>query len=147
MKRIVCLLLMLCMGAYALCGCNADRAESEVTGNVDIDLAALNTNLVFAQISAMYVEPWNYTNKTVRVRGTLDFYVSEGGTEHSMVMVADAAACCAQGIESVWKSGGRYTEAYPNMGDEVTVIGRFEQYQEEGYSGIHLVDADVEWNR
>ena len=30
MKRIVCLLLMLCLSAYAFCGCNADRAESEV---------------------------------------------------------------------------------------------------------------------
>lgn len=138
---------MLCLGACALCGCGRDRTASEAVSDVDIDLSTLNTNIAFAQISAMYTEPWNYIGKAIRVKGTLDAYTDETGEEHSMVMVADAAACCAQGIEFVWKSGGGYADEYTGLGEAVIVTGHFELYQEEGYSRIRLLDADVEWNR
>ena len=45
MKKTACLLLMLCLGACVLCGCDRDRTASEAVSDVDIDLSALNTNI------------------------------------------------------------------------------------------------------
>ncbi len=32
------------------------------------------------------------------------------------------------------------------LGMELTVTGRFELYEEEDFTDVHLVDADVTWN-
>ena len=94
----------------------------------------------------MYVEPWNYLDAVIRIRGTLDFYVKSSGQECSMVMVQDATACCGQGLEFVRKNDGIYSNSCPDYGQEVVVTGRFEIYQEDGASFIHLVDAELEWD-
>ena len=147
MRRFVWLFLVLSLALLALGGCGADKDSEATEAVVDVDLSALNTNIALAQVNVMYAEPWNFLNKSVRIKGILDFYVSDSGAEHSMVMVADAAACCAQGIEFSWAGDGRYADVYPGLGEEVTVTGRFELYQEDGFSRIRLSDAEVEWKQ
>ncbi|MBQ3424664.1 MAG: hypothetical protein IJH38_05665, partial [Clostridia bacterium] len=62
----------------------------------------------------------------------------------SMVMVRDAAGCCGQGLECVWKDDGSLGNGGPGCGQEVVVTGRFGIYQEDGGTFIHLVDAELE---
>lgn len=67
------------------------------------------------------------------------------GMVYSACVVPDATACCAQGIEFVRKGEHPYPEAYPELGSELMVTGRFETYMEGENMFIHLVDADVNW--
>ena len=55
-------------------------------------------------------------------------------------IIADATACCAEGMEFVLK--GDLT--YPELGAEITVIGEFQAYEENGMTGYHLINARLE---
>ena len=54
-------------------------------------------------------------------------------------MIADAAACCAQGMEFVLKDDMEY----PEMEADITVVGTFQLYEENGTTYCHLVDAKI----
>ena len=54
-------------------------------------------------------------------------------------MIADASACCAQGMEFVLKDG----MAYPEMEADITVVGTFQVYDENGATYCHLVNAEI----
>ena len=62
-------------------------------------------------------------------------------------IIPDATACCAQGIEFVWAGEHYWPDDYPGDGADITVTGRLEIYEENGYSYLHLVDAELLWNR
>ena len=145
MKRTIAIALILLMITFlpGYAGTNADTAGLD---EIDLDLSNASATVVFAQVSNMYAEPWNYLDAVIRIRGTLDFYVKSSGQECSMVMVQDATACCGQGLEFVRKNDGIYSNSCPDYGQEVVVTGRFEIYQEDGASFIHLVDAELEWD-
>ena len=145
MKRTIAIALIFLMVTFlpGYAGTNADTAEPN---EIDLDLSNASATVVFAQVSNMYAEPWNYLGAVIRIWGTLDFYVKSSGQECSMVMVQDATACCGQGLEFVWKNDGAYGDSYPDYGQEIVVTGRFEIYQEDGGSFIHLVDAELEWD-
>lgn len=145
MKRTITAALILFIVA-SLTRCVGTRADAASPEGIDIDLSQANAIVVFSQVSNMYAEPWNYLDAVIRIRGTLDFYVKANGQECSMVMVQDVTACCGQGLEFVWKNDGTYSNSYPDYGQEVVVTGRFEIYQEDGSSFIHLVDAELEWD-
>ena len=54
-------------------------------------------------------------------------------------MIADATACCAQGMEFVLQEGMEY----PEMETDITVVGTFQLYDENGTTYCHLVDASI----
>ena len=60
-------------------------------------------------------------------------------TYHS-VLIADATACCAQGLEYVLADADA---AYPESDAEVTVTGKFELYEELGMMYCRLKDATI----
>ncbi|MBQ8973185.1 MAG: hypothetical protein IJ074_08925 [Clostridia bacterium] len=147
MKKRMRLTLLACIAIVLLAGCEQKSAPtlSAVTEGIDIDLSVLSNTVIYSQIDNMLSEPWNYLGKTVRIKGALNFYVNDWGDSCSSVLVADATACCSQGIEFVWKNDGVSSDFYPSIGDEITVTGRFETYERDGSNFIHLVDADVAW--
>lgn len=51
----------------------------------------------------------------------------------------DWAKNVANGSEFVMPEGGN-----PIVGEEITVVGRFEEYDEDGMKYVHLVDATLE---
>lgn len=55
--------------------------------------------------------------------------------------VKDAAACCAEGMEFVLEGDYTYPDDYPELGAEITVIGEFQSYEENGMTWYHLVNA------
>ncbi len=75
--------------------------------------------MVYAEGSAMMLHPEDYVGKSVRMRGA--FAMAEGdGRNYYACFIADAAACCAQGIEFVLEGEDTYPEGYPQDG-EITV--------------------------
>ena len=136
MKRMT--ILLLCM---ALLACGAALAEKPV----ELDLSVLSGTVVYSQVYDMMMEPERYIGMQVRVKGSFSYFQDPATMkEYFAVIIADATACCAQGIEFVW-DGHKYPEDYPPLDTELTVTGTFSTYEENGFVYLQLKDAEVSW--
>lgn len=108
--------------------------------NIDVDLTALSSTMVYSEVYNMLVEPERYEGKTVRMAGGYSAFLDQNtGAIYRVCMIADAAACCAQGMEFILTD-----ENYPEMESDITVVGTFQTYMENGTQYCHLVDAVLE---
>ena len=161
MKQLFCLLLAACM-TVSLCACGKGRekdagndtlssneeasasAESIPTpkeqetpgkskpsqpyaGKVDVDLTVLSSTMVYSEVyNMLYFYPEDYYGKTVKMAGQFNVYqwVDESG------VVADMPVAYLA-----------YPDDYPELGTEITVIGEFQSYEENGMTWYHLVNA------
>lgn len=138
MKKNVWMIWMVLALLLCSCGVPADTPAE----NVDVDLTTLSSTMVYSQVSDMVQNPTQYIGKTVKMQGPFATMDSEGTTYFACI-ISDATACCAQGIEFVRKGQYEYPADYPDAGDEITVTGVFESYQEGEHTYYHLADADV----
>lgn len=142
MKRIIslltCLLLVICCA-----GCKSGPAPE---GNIDVDLTKLSSTMVYSEVYAMVNTPEKYMGKTVKMQGNFSVYSDKAtGKNYFAAIIADATACCSQGIEFVWKGEHKYPDDYPEKGTPVTVVGKFDTYTEGEYQYTRLLDAEVEF--
>ena len=154
MKKLFCLLLAtLLLCTLAACG-HEDTAkkppaeDAEGTAAVDIDLTALSGIMVYSEVNSMISFPDNYIGKTVKMQGQFTIYqaTDENGAfipdkMFFACMIADATACCTQGLEFALAGEPVYPDEYPELGAEITVIGEFQSYEENGMTWYHLVNA------
>lgn len=122
----------------------ADTAESAF-----VDLTALSSTMVYAEVFAMMSSPEDYVGKTVKMQGIFSkgqLYaagsLNDGGTVFACV-IQDATACCAQGIPFELAGDHTYPQDYPELGDTITVVGTFEIHQQEGMQFCRLRDAEL----
>ena len=114
-------------------------------GEIDVDLTVLDSTMVYAQCYDMVYNPDNYEGKTVRVRGPFAYYLdTDTNKEYFAALISDATACCSQGIEFVLEGEHSYPEDYPESGTEITVVGKFNSYEENGSPYVQLLDARIE---
>ena len=121
----------------------ADTAESTF-----VDLTALSSTMVYAEVFAMMSSPEDYVGKTVKMQGIFSkgqLYaagsLNDGGTVFACV-IQDATACCAQGIPFELAGDHTYPQDYPELGDAITVVGTFEIHEQEGMEFCRLRDAE-----
>ena len=106
----------------------------------DIDLTAMNSTMVYSEVSDMMMDPKKYEGKYVKMRGS--FAVYEGETRNYYAcLIADATACCSQGIEFVLDKKTTYPDDYPPLDTEITVTGIFDTYNEGENKFIQLLNA------
>ena len=110
------------------------------SGDYDIDLVGMNSTMIYSEVSDMIASPDKYMGKTVRMRGTFGVYEGENRNYYAC-LIADATACCSQGIEFVLSGDYSYPADYPPRGTEITVTGVFDMYRESGNPFIQLIDA------
>lgn len=109
---------------------------------VDVDLTALSSTMVYGEVFNMMVAPQEYAGKIVKMAGQFSVYHDETtGKDYFAVLIMDATACCAQGIEFVLAGEQAYPQDYPPVDSEITVVGEFQPYEEDGIPYIHLIDA------
>ena len=114
-------------------------------GDIDIDLTGLNPNMLYAQVYEMTADPEKYVGKTVRASGTFAYTTDpESGNEFFAVFIADAAACCSQGLEFRRKGEFSYPADYPEIGAPIVVTGTFNTYKEGVFTYCELADATME---
>ena len=156
MKKLFCLLLAtLLLCTLAACG-HEDTAkkppaeDAEGTAAVDIDLTALSGIMVYSEVNSMISFPDNYIGKTVKMKGQFAIgyvYNTDGTPDESTArfacVIADATACCSQGLEFILTGEHTYPNDYPELGSEITVTGTFEVYTENGFQYCRLVDATL----
>ncbi len=113
-------------------------------GGVDVDLSKLSSTMVYAVVNDMLMKPNSYIGKTVRMNGAMSVYHDEEtGNTYYACLIRDATACCAQGIE--FSTTDEYSvEDYPADGEDLTVVGRYDLYEDNGYQYCILKDAVLE---
>ena len=119
---------------------DAENADTDV----DVDLTKLGSTMVYSEVYNMMSVPEEYVGKTIKMSGTFSLYEGETRNYYACV-IADATACCAQGIEFVRRSDYRYPEDYPAVGDPITVVGVFDTYYEGADLYCQLIDAEASW--
>nr|WP_243872391.1 hypothetical protein [Coprococcus comes] len=127
---------------------STDTSENTGTEDVDYDLTEMNSDMVYATVYQMMMEPEQYEGKTIRIDG--NYYISKdeatGNTYHFCV-IKDALACCAQGLEFVRKNEEELSdEDYPEQETEIIVQGTFETYKEPNDETLYcrITDADMQ---
>ena len=127
----------------------SSKSKSKTSSNkIDIDLNNLNANVVYSQVFLMMTEPDKFIGKRIRMSGQFNVYAAQEGnpsgvTEYYAIIIADAQACCQQGIEFVWP-GHTYPEGFPEVKSNASVTGIFEVYEENGKKYCRLVADSVE---
>ena len=127
----------------------SSKSKSKTSSNkIDIDLNNLNANVVYSQVFLMMTEPDKFIGKRIRMSGQFNVYAAEEGnpsgvTEYYAIKIADAQACCQQGIEFVWP-GHTYPDGFPEVKSNASVTGIFEVYEENGKKYCRLIADTVE---
>lgn len=117
---------------------------------IDVDLTKLSSTMVYSEVYNMMYTPDDYVGKTIKMEGQFAIYqaTDENGALipdqiYFACVIADATACCSQGLEFVLAGEHTYPNDYPELGSEITVTGTFELYEEDGYQYCRLVDAEM----
>ena len=155
MKKMICALLALLMTvSLARCGAEASSnsipngTKKENTESIDVDLTRLSSTMVYSEVYAMLTAPENYIGKTVKMNGQFALYQATDANGQPLpdqiyfaCVIADATACCQQGLEFVLAGDYKYPDDYPEPGSEITVVGEFQTYMEGEYRYCHLVNG------
>ena len=114
--------------------------------NIDVDLTTMNATMVYSEVNNMLSSPSSYIGKIVKMEGPfIPFDSTNPNYCYPAIVIRDATACCASGIEFLLYGVPRCSKAggngYPLYNEEATIVGRFETYLEGTDMYVHLVDA------
>ena len=114
------------------------------TKKADVDLAKLNAMMAYAGVFNILSAPDDYIGKTIKIKGQYDFYHDpDTGNNYFGVNIMDASACCTAGWDFVLNKNYQYPKDYPKLGAVITIIGKFETYNEGDDLFCHLADAEI----
>ena len=135
MKKHLSIVIALCLLCLGAAGCSKKSPD----GGGFIDLTKLSGTLVYAEVYNMTNSPEDYIGKTIKMSGTYNasFYEPTQQYYHA-VIIQDAAACCASGLEFQWSGKHTYPDDYPENGTIVEVTGVFGTYEELGQTYPYL---------
>lgn len=154
MKRLLSLSLILLCVSLLLCACGnsqQDNSTSDTTNvpvtqkaTIDIDLTKMSSTMIYSKVYDMLDNPEAYVGKTVKMKGSFAAY--EGGEYRDYYfscVIADATACCQQGMEFRLKDESVYPDDYPAVGKDITVVGTFNTYMEGEQKYAELKDSTI----
>ena len=120
----------------------SNEYESAPDTSVDLDLTALSSTFVYAEVYNIVMEPLAYVGQTVKMEGSCSIYVDEEtGKQYYACLIQDATQCCAQGLEFVLNENEYSSGDYPEPGEEIVLKGTFDTYDENGNQYLTLTDA------
>ena len=140
MKKNLTILVCLCLLCALAAGCSGKSAD---TGDF-IDLTALSDTLRIAELTNITQSPARYEGKTIRLGGVYQAnYYELTEKYYHFILVQDAAACCAQGLEFEWSGEHAYPDDYPEEGAAIELTGVFEGFEELGRTWYRLAVDQV----
>ena len=116
------------------------NSKTDSNKKCDIDLTTLNTTVAYSQLSNMWQTPDDYMGKIIKIRGTFGV-ITDNGRNYYSCNIGDATACCSLFLEFILKDDLKYPDEYPQVDTEITVMGEFETYLENGNIFCQLKDA------
>lgn len=139
MKSKIMAIISIGLMISIMSGCGSSTEEIS-----DIDLTQLSSTMVYSEVYNMMVTPEEYVGKIIKAKGVFVAFSSEDGSQYyPAVLVADATACCSQGIEFLLEGNPNYPDGYPELEEEIIVEGRFETYEEDGIIYCRLQNAKL----
>ena len=130
---------------------SSGKKTASASSDVDVDLTKLSSTMVYSEVYAMMTAPEDYIGKTVKMNGQFALYQATDANGQPVpdqiyfaCVIADATACCQQGLEFVLAGDARYPDDYPELGTDITVVGEFQTYMEGEYQYCHLIDSTME---
>lgn len=157
MKKMVCVLLaLLIIVSFAGCGTDtkdnntSNGVQKENTKSIDVDLTKLSSTMVYSEVYNMMTNPSDYIGKRVKMNGQFALYQATDadgqpvpGQVYYACVIADATACCQQGMEFVLAGNYKYPDDYPELGTDITVVGEFQTYMEGTQQYCHLINSEL----
>lgn len=150
-KAVVLLLCIILMTGCANDENNVSSVDIEreattenCSGDVDIDLTSMGSDMVYATVYQFMVNPGEYIGKTVKMEGTYyASYYDQIEQYYHYCIIKDAMQCCSQGMEFIWDDGSHvYPDDYPEDGTQIVVTGTFATYREEGSDSLYCCLRD-----
>lgn len=112
----------------------------------DIDISRMSGTMVYGQVYQMVMYPSKYLGKHIKMKGIFSsYYDEELGRRFYGCVIADALACCSQGLAFELAKPRKYPEQYPAEGDTIIVEGDFDYEKDEGGGGFPIIrNADMQ---
>ena len=117
-----------------------DTPASESSA-MEIDLTNMSSTMVYSYVFNMISTPDDFIGQWFKIRGIYDEqYWDQTKLTYHYIVIADATACCAQGLEFVLTDPNA---AYPQVGEEFEISGIFGTYEEEGNLYIQIAADSI----
>ena len=159
------LFIMLCVAALALTGCGQETSDTTAnalttaaptqtvqavqtesppvaeSSAAEIDLTSMSSTMVYSYVFNMVTTPDDFIGQRFKIRGTYDEqYWDQTNLTYHYIVIADATACCAQGLEFVLTDPNA---SYPQVGEEFEISGIFGTYVENGILYIQITADQI----
>ncbi len=114
-------------------------------GEIDVDLTTLSSVVIYSVVFNMMQKPEDYIGKKVRIFGNYSTaYEEQSGVRYHACIIQDATQCCAQGIEFELTDDYVFPDDYPEVWDDIVVVGTFDIYKDGGSTYCTLRNAHLE---
>lgn len=129
MYKTILSLLLACTVSFA-------KEPGAAHKKIDINLARMSSTMVYAQVYKMVTEPAKFIGKRIKMKGIFSsYYDYETKKRFYGCVIADALACCSQGLAFEPAKDRKFPDDFPDEGAEITIIGDFEmeEYGDDAY--------------
>ena len=104
--------------------------------NGEIDLTQMSSTMVYSYVFNLMYDPTPFIGKRFRIQGIYDEnYWAESDMTYHCILIPDAAACCAQGIEFTLTDENA---SYPQPADDIEISGILTTYMEDDAPYIEI---------
>ena len=113
---------------------------------VDYDLSNMNFTMISSFFFQMLLEPETYENKTFKIKGKFQTFDNEedpAALPYFSVIMNDATMCCQEGIDFVWEGNHNWPADYPELDQEITIIGKYIVTETDGFSYNYILASDI----
>lgn len=118
----------------------ADELKKEKAGKADIDLCSENRDNDYNSFLKLLINPEDFDGKTVKLHGTFSIN-KNGGKNYYICSPSTKSGSASQGMEFTLSKDYKYPDDFPAPGEEITIFGKFEFYEEYHKSYCRIKDA------
>ncbi len=126
-KTVIVLIAVLLLALSA----SAKAPSGNAPKKIDIDLTRMSSTMVYAQVYKMVTDPVKFIGKRIRMKGVFSsYYDQETKKRFYGCVIADALACCSQGLAFELAKERKFPDEFPDEGEKITIIGDFEMAED-----------------
>ena len=138
-RRVLPLLLVLMLLPMLVSGCGSSNGDSAGGNDIDVNLSALGTTMLFAEIINIMNNPDSYLGQVIKVHGGYFSFHDEGSNQYiHFVLILDEAGCCEQGFQFRVGEDFGAPENLFETGEEIEVIGVFSRCEGDDWGRYYL---------
>ena len=145
MKNFLCVVVLI-LALMSSSSSYSYAAKRSSYKRIDLDLTKFSSVMLYSGVFDIMSNPKAYDGKVIKIQGMFDsFHDDKTNEDLFAVVIMDEGACCATGIDFVLRDAKqhKYPEDYPETGEIITLVGRFELYREGEDLFCRLSNAEI----